>query len=206
MRPSTRTKRKSVNSKRRTPNSTTTFTSSVSALRKSIRQSMRQSEKARRVSMSSISYARSKGHGGAVKYDEEKVRFELLSTLAIQELAKVLTFGAKKYTSHNWRRGFTYSRLLGASLRHIFAFMRCEDCDIETGLSHLAHAMCCLMFLLEHHLAAFGCDDRWDEYGNVSRLQGSNESDSRRKRKKKRSKKCVSTRRRAVPSKSRMAR
>jgi hypothetical protein len=142
----------------------------------------------------------------AIKYDHKKIRLDLLSTLAIEELAKVLTFGAEKYTAHNWRSGFAYSRLLGACLRHIFAFMRGESNDPETGLSHLAHAMCCLMFLLEHVLASFGSDDRWNEYGNVPNVQGGNESDPRRKRKKKRSKKCVTTQRRGSPSKSRTAR
>lgn len=142
----------------------------------------------------------------AIKYDHKKLRLDLLSTIAIEEVAKVLTFGADKYSAHNWRSGFAYSRLLGACLRHIFAFMRGETNDPETGLCHLAHAMCCLMFLLEHVLASFGSDDRWDEYGNVPCVQRRDESNSGRKRKKKRSKKCVTTQKRGSPSKSRMAR
>lgn len=105
--------------------------------------------------------------GNGIKYDAEKIRTDLVSSLAIEELAKVLTFGAKKYTAHNWRLGMSWSRLIGACLRHVYAFMRGEDRDPETGLSHLAHAMCCIMFLLEYQLTGNGSDDRWDERRKV---------------------------------------
>lgn len=98
-----------------------------------------------------------------IKYDRDKVRMELLSVCALQEIAKVLTVGAQKYTSHNWRQGFAWSRLHGALLRHVTAHMSGEDRDPETGYSHLAHAGCCLMFLLEHEIRGLGTDDRYRE-------------------------------------------
>ena len=82
------------------------------------------------------------------KFDESKPRLDLLDSYAIEQLAAVLTFGAQKYSAHNWRKGIAYSRLLAALLRHVFAFMRGEDNDPETGLPHIAHAMCNCMFLL----------------------------------------------------------
>jgi hypothetical protein len=100
------------------------------------------------------------------KDDSGKPRFELLPSVALEEVAKVLTYGAKKYThdgidgSDNWRLGTTWRRYIGASLRHIFAFLRGEDSDPETGCSHLAHAVCCLLFLLEFQLVGGGTDDR----------------------------------------------
>ncbi len=97
----------------------------------------------------------------AIKHDEEKVRLDLLSPIALNEIAKVLTFGAKKYSDHNWRNGFKWSRLLGATLRHIFAFIGGQDKDPETGLSHLAHAGSCIMFLLEHESTHKDLDDRY---------------------------------------------
>lgn len=97
----------------------------------------------------------------AVKKDDGKNRLELLDPAWLEEVGKVLTFGAKKYEDHNWRKGFAWSRLFGAALRHIFAFVRGEDKDPETGLSHLAHASCCLMFLTNHYLTGIGTDDRW---------------------------------------------
>ena len=83
---------------------------------------------------------------------------------AMEELSKVLTFGAQKYAAHNWRKGLHKSRLLGAALRHLFAYLGGQDKDPETGLSHAAHAMCCCMFILglEHRT---DLDDRPKDVG-----------------------------------------
>lgn len=97
----------------------------------------------------------------AVKQDDGKIRTELLPVGPMLAIAEVLTFGAKKYADHNWRKGFKWSRLLGAATRHLFAFMRGEDKDPETGLSHLAHLGCCVLFLLEHEQRGLGEDDRY---------------------------------------------
>ena len=95
-----------------------------------------------------------------MKYDSDKPRMDLLDPHAMEQLAKVLTFGASKYAAHNWRQGLHKSRLLAAALRHLFAYLGGQDLDPETGLSHVAHAMCCCMFLLglEHRTEL---DDRW---------------------------------------------
>lgn len=95
------------------------------------------------------------------KLDQEKPRTELLSSAALIEIAKVLTFGAKKYDAHNWRGGLEQSRLIGAALRHLLAYNDGEDNDPETGLPHLAHLGCCVMFMLEQHLKGTGVDDRY---------------------------------------------
>lgn len=84
----------------------------------------------------------------AVKADTGKPRFDLIDAYAMEELAKVLTFGSQKYAAHNWRSGLSISRLCAALLRHTFSFLRGEDIDPETGLSHIAHAMCNCMFIL----------------------------------------------------------
>lgn len=52
-----------------------------------------------------------------------------------------------KTGAHNWRGGIAYSRLIAAALRHLFAIMRNEDTDPESGLPHTAHLSCCIMFL-----------------------------------------------------------
>lgn len=95
------------------------------------------------------------------KNDSEKIRMELLSTTALLEIAKVMTFGAKKYDADNWRGGIAWRRVLGAALRHLTAFNDGEDTDPETGLSHLAHLGCCVMFLLEYEKTHKELDDRY---------------------------------------------
>lgn len=97
---------------------------------------------------------------GAMKLDQEKPRFELLSSHALEGTARVLTFGAEKYEAHNWRKGFAWSRILGSALRHLFAWARGEDLDPESGLPHLDHAACCVMFLQEYARTGAGTDDR----------------------------------------------
>lgn len=95
-----------------------------------------------------------------LKYDSDKPDMSLLSPIAMYELAKVLSFGKKKYAAHNWRKGIARSRLVGAALRHIFLYLGGEDTDSETGLSHMAHAMCCCMFAVELELVMPLTDDR----------------------------------------------
>ena len=87
------------------------------------------------------------------KYDSGKPKLYLLPPKSINEVGKVLTFGAEKYDPHNWRKvDDLHNRYSSAALRHIFAHIDGEDADEETGLSHLAHAICCLMFKLEDEL------------------------------------------------------
>jgi hypothetical protein len=87
-----------------------------------------------------------------IKYDDGKIPYDLWSPYALEETAKVLAYGAIKYEPHNWARGLKYSRVFSALLRHLWAFWRGEKLDPETGLHHLAHAMCCLMFLLHYEM------------------------------------------------------
>ena len=88
-----------------------------------------------------------------IKYDSEKPKMNLLPPKAIVEVAKVLTFGAEKYDAENWRKlDDLQNRYTAGALRHIFAHMDGEQLDPETGLSHMAHALCCLLFKLEIEL------------------------------------------------------
>lgn len=95
------------------------------------------------------------------KHDQGKPPLELIPTQALMEIAKVLEFGRRKYAADNWRGGFAWRRLIGAALRHLYAFSGGEDRDPESGISHLAHAGCCILFLLEHYLVGLGTDDRY---------------------------------------------
>tara|TARA_B110000503_G_C7107941_1_gene396742 strand:+ start:1125 stop:1580 length:456 start_codon:yes stop_codon:yes gene_type:complete len=95
------------------------------------------------------------------KFDSEKPKMYLLPPKATVEVAKVLTFGAAKYDEENWRKlDNLQNRYTGGALRHIFAHMDGEDIDPETGYSHLAHAMCCLLFKLEAQLEETSKEER----------------------------------------------
>lgn len=97
----------------------------------------------------------------AIKYDQDKPRMELLSQWVLEDVAKVMTYGANKYSENNWRNGFRWTRPIGACLRHVGAWLRGTNTDEESGLPHLAHAICCLMFTHEHQMLNMGTDDRW---------------------------------------------
>ena len=104
-----------------------------------------------------------------VKHDNEKPQMALLSPFALEQIAQVMSYGAKKYSADNWRSGFKYSRLISAILRHIMAYMKGEAKDPETGLSHLAHASCGLMMLLEFEQTGAGTNDLyWQQKINDS--------------------------------------
>lgn len=96
------------------------------------------------------------GGEGGTKHDEGKPRWELLPVKAIKESVKVLTHAAEhKYSEHNWRKGIEQSRLLGAAMRHVTAYLDGEDNDPDPkggGYCHLANAICALSFALENHL------------------------------------------------------
>lgn len=102
-----------------------------------------------------------KSEAKALKFDTDKLPLNLLSTEAMNQTAAVLKFGAQKYAEHNWRAGFVWSRPLAAAMRHLTAFNDGEDTDPESGLSHLAHAACCIMFLLEFEKTHPHLDDRY---------------------------------------------
>ena len=84
-----------------------------------------------------------------VKYDEDKLQWSLLPFRALKEVVAVLGFGAKKYAPDNWQRvPDARTRYVDAAFRHLTDWHLKERLDGETGKSHLAHAICCLLFLL----------------------------------------------------------
>jgi hypothetical protein len=98
-----------------------------------------------------------------VKRDAGKPRTDLLPPDALLGTAAVFEYGSKKYSANNWRKGILISRLTGALLRHIFAFMAGQDIDPESGLPHLDHALCSLMMLRSTWATRKDMDDRWKE-------------------------------------------
>jgi hypothetical protein len=85
-----------------------------------------------------------------LKYDQEKPRYDLLPAGAIDDMAKVLTFGAEKYAANSWQDvDCGLERYRAALLRHAFAIQKGETIDPESKLPHSAHIMCCAAFINE---------------------------------------------------------
>jgi len=75
-------------------------------------------------------------------------RYDLLPKPALDAISEVLAFGAEKYASHNWRRGYEWGKSYSALMRHMTAHWDGETLDPESGLPHLAHAGCHITFML----------------------------------------------------------
>lgn len=84
------------------------------------------------------------------KNDVGKVRYDLFPPQAVEQVAKVLTFGAGKYGDRNWENGLAFGRVFSATMRHLWAWWRRRNVDPETGINHLAHAACNCLFLLHY--------------------------------------------------------
>lgn len=88
-----------------------------------------------------------------IKFDNNKVDLSLLPKVALEEMAKAMMHGAKKYGRNNYTKGMEATRIIAAALRHITAYNDGQDTDEESGVSHLGHAMaCCLMLLHQEQL------------------------------------------------------
>jgi hypothetical protein len=88
-----------------------------------------------------------------IKYDQGKTRFDLWPWRAFETVAKVITFGAEQYGVENWQELPDFERrFFGAAMRHLTAWKLGEKTDEKTGLPHLAHAACNVVFLLSKDL------------------------------------------------------
>lgn len=82
------------------------------------------------------------------KNDQEKNRLDLIEPEFIEGVGKVLTFGADKYEPNNWQKvDDAENRYYAAAMRHLMAWRKGEKTDPESGISHLFHVACNIMFL-----------------------------------------------------------
>ena len=86
------------------------------------------------------------------KDGSEKNRFDLIPADALEEVAKVFTFGAKKYGDRNWEKGLSYGRLFGAMMRHAWAWWKGESYDSENKCHHLSSVIFSALALLHYEL------------------------------------------------------
>jgi len=83
------------------------------------------------------------------KHDTGKARWDLLPYESVEYIVDVLTFGAEKYAPDNWKKvPDPMNRYFAAAMRHLVAHRKGEQLDPESCRSHLAHAACCLLFML----------------------------------------------------------
>lgn len=84
------------------------------------------------------------------KADHGKLPYHLLPWKPVEHIVAVLDYGARKYTPEGWRGvPRKRDRYFSAAIRHLVAFWTGELVDPESGLPHLAHAACNIIFLME---------------------------------------------------------
>ena len=88
--------------------------------------------------------------GDGKRYNEGKLRMDLVPTSSIRSLARVLTYGAGKYAERNWESGMNFSIPYACLLRHLTAWYDGEDLDKESGLNHLDHVMANVAMLIHY--------------------------------------------------------
>lgn len=83
------------------------------------------------------------------KDDREKTRLDLIEPQFIEAVGEILTFGADKYEANSWQKvENAKDRYYAALMRHLMAWRGGEEIDPESGLTHLAHVACNVMFLM----------------------------------------------------------
>ena len=112
--------------------------------------------------MSNTRTKRAGQRGSAIRYNAGKPVLSMVfeAPHALTGVAEVLEFGAEKYSRGNWREGMSYTWIIDSLLRHTLAFHNGEDLDAETGLPHVDHMLCNVLFLAELYRIFPDGDDR----------------------------------------------
>ena len=102
--------------------------------------------------------------GSGARFNGGKPDFSLLPLCTLEDEVRVWMYGRAKYAAWNWAKGMPWSVPLACLLRHLAAWQRGEENDLETGLPHLAHAMCNLRMLTLYAKTYQAGDDRPKEW------------------------------------------
>lgn len=99
-----------------------------------------------------------------LRFNKGKLRFDLVHPFAHEQMVKVLTSGAVKYTDRNWEKGMGWSSVIASLKRHLHAIEQGEDYDKESGELHAAHVACNAHFLTAYYKIYPQGDDRAHKY------------------------------------------
>lgn len=89
----------------------------------------------------------SSAKGTGARFNADKPDFSLLPLVTLVDEVRVWMWGREKYAAWNWAKGMPWSAAFASCMRHLTAWQAGEDTDPESGLPHLAHAMCNLRML-----------------------------------------------------------
>jgi len=98
--------------------------------------------------------------GSGARYNNNKPDLSLIPLCTLEDEARVWMYGKQKYAAWNWAKGMDWSIPLACALRHLAAWQRGEENDPESGLPHIAHAMCNLRMITLYSKTYPEGDDR----------------------------------------------
>ena len=116
------------------------------------------------------------------RYNKGKLRYDLISNIALKEIVKVYTKGAEKYTdydengnivydgSNNWRKGLLWMDCIASAKRHIEQFIECIDIDEEMKTLHLANACWNLMSIIDFYVTYPQGDNRIKQFLKLPKI------------------------------------
>ncbi len=98
------------------------------------------------------------------RFNEGKLRYDLVNPFAHEQMVKVLTKGSQKYEDRNWEKGMKWSNVIASLKRHLSAIEKGIDFDEETGELHAAHLAANIHFLTAYYKIYPQGDDRPHNY------------------------------------------
>lgn len=110
----------------------------------------------------------SNSKGSGARYNGGKPDISLIPLCTLEDEAKVWMYGKEKYAAWNWAKGMDWSIPFACMMRHMAAWQKGEELDPESGLPHLAHAMCNLRMLTLYSKTFPEGDSRPKEWLNAN--------------------------------------
>lgn len=95
---------------------------------------------------------------GAMRQNMREV-YDLFPIEGLKAYCRVAEFGANKYAPWNWARGLPQTQIAASLTRHLSAYLRGEENDQDSGLSHIDHVVWNAV-ALAHHREHGLCDTR----------------------------------------------
>lgn len=94
------------------------------------------------------------------RFNQGKPKWSFVDFNSLEDMVRVLEYGANKYSKDNWKKGLPYTEISESLIRHLISFLNGEDNDDESGISHVGHIMCNAMFLSYMYKNRKDLDDR----------------------------------------------
>ena len=95
-----------------------------------------------------------------LRYNFDKLRYDLIPPLANREYAKVWTQALGKYPEGNWEKGMPWTEVIASAMRHLEAIRLGFDIDPEDGCLHAAHLQANAAMLTEYYFTKKEFDNR----------------------------------------------